>query len=621
MPLSFDASPASSRRHALTPATHFRRASLVGALLLIALGCASAKEPTSTDTPPDSTPGTQPPPTGQPPQGTVKPADPGAADVRFQIDATNTKAISPFIYGMNAYTEWIGAPAGAFPWYGATPPAGVTLNRFGGNRLSAYNWENNYSNAGNDFGPYSNDGFLSSSRTPGEAVRSRATATFARGAAFLLTVPMLGYVAADGNGATGADEAGLQQRLATRFVVSVPKKGAAFSMSPSLTDGQVYQDEFVNWVDKTFPGRVNDPKTPIFFSLDNEPDIWHSTHEEIKSKINGQPNYETYDGFIKTTTDYAAAIKDVVPNAVVFGPAVATYTGAALLGRYGSASVPDPAWGTQFFLDIYLKKLRAAEQTSGRRLVDVLDLHWYPAAGTSAGEITNDYATQTDAMIQARVQAPRSLWDPTYNEGSWVNSVTGGPIQLLPSLRKRIADNYPGTKIAITEYYYGRGGDISGGVAQADVLGVFGREGVFAATLWPNADIWAYGGDGTKAYAYLFGAFKIFRDYDGKGATFGNLSASATTTDWAKSSVFASADDASYTGSHRVVVVAINKQKVATSAAIMVTDTHRLTKAEVYTMVDGSPNPTRKADITLDTQNAFIYTMPPLSVTTLVLRP
>jgi hypothetical protein len=586
------------------------RSPRIGALVVLGLGCAAGDAPTA---------GTQPPPDGggEPALAVVRPGNPGAADVRFSVDATVTKPISPFIYGMNLYTDWIGQPASAFPWYGATPPAGVTLNRFGGNRLTAYNWENNFSNAGNDYN-FSNDAYLSPSRTPGEAVRSRASASFARGAAFLATVPMIGHVAADGNGPTGSSESGLRQRLATRFVASVPRKGAPFTLSPSLTDGKVYQDEFVNWVTATFPGAIGSPTRPIFFSLDNEPDIWHTTHEEIRSTINGQPNLLTYDGFAKTTIDHAAAIKAVAPGAVVFGPAVATYAGAATLGRWPS---PDPAWGSTFFLDVYLDKLRAAEQQHGRRLVDVLDLHWYPAAGAGGAEITNDYAPQSDAMIQARVQAPRSLWDPTYDEGSWVNQVAGGPIQLLPSLRQRIAARYPGTRIAISEYYYGRGGDISGGVAQADVLGIFGREGVFAATLWPNAGVWAYGGDGAKAYAYLFGAFRSFRDYDGQGGAFGNLGASATTTDRARSSVYASADDASYTGPHRVVVVAINKTKAVVSAAVLVTDSRRLTRSEVYVLAAGSPTPARKPDITIGTRNAFIYRMPPLSVTTLVLRP
>ena len=44
----------------------------------------------------------------------------------------------------------------------------------------------------------------------------------------------------------------------------------------------------------------------------------------------------------------------------------------------------------------------------------------------------------------------------------------------------KIAAHYPGTKLSISEYNYGAGGDISGGIAQADVLGVFGREGLFS---------------------------------------------------------------------------------------------------------------------------------------------
>jgi len=582
----------------------------LGALLVLAAGCGPDQAPPAA---PDA------PPANGLAAAIVRPADPGAGDVRFTIDGTRTKLISRYIYGVNALTDGDGAPADAFPWHGATPPSGVALNRMGGNRLSAYNWENNFSNAGRDYGPYSNDAFLSSSRTPGEAVRARTAATFARGAAMLVTIPMLGYVAADGNGPTGADESGLKARLASRFVVSRARKGAPFAAAPSLTDGAVYQDEFVAWINRTFPGAVTSTTRPIFFSLDNEPDIWHSTHEEVRSKVNGQDRLLTYDDLVRTTVEYAAAIKAVAPGAKVFGPAVATWAGAATLGRWPS---PDPDAGTTFFLDYYLARLRDAERAHGRRLVDVLDLHWYPAAGASYNEITNDYATQSEAMIQARLQAPRSLWDPTYNEGSWVNDVQGGPIRLLPLLRDKIAAHYPGTKIAITEYYYGRGGDISGGIAQADVLGIFGREGIFAASLWPYAGVWAqpYGGDGRKAYAYVFGAFKMFRDFNGRGAQFGKLGASAATSDAARSSVYAGIANAG-SRSRRVTVIAINKTNAPLTAAVLVTDIRRLTRAEVYTLTAASPNPVRQRDLAITRRNAFTYTMPPMSVSTLALYP
>ena len=57
----------------------------------------------------------------------------------------------------------------------------------------------------------------------------------------------------------------------------------------------------------------------------------------------------------------------------------------------------------------------------------------------------------------------------------------GGPIKLLPRVQRDIDDFNPGTKIAITEYNYGGDNHISGGIAEADALGIFGQQGVFAA--------------------------------------------------------------------------------------------------------------------------------------------
>lgn len=378
-------------------------------------GCAAAPAALT----PDDTGSTGPPPPSPEPSG--------QPSVTFTLDAGRTRPISPYIYGMNAYTDDIGKAAWEFPWFGATPPSGVTMNRFGGNRLSAYNWENNFSNAGNDL-EFSNDDFLSSSTEPGDAVRSRVLATFSRNAGILVTVPMLGHVAADRNGPTGAVASQLTQRLAMRFVPSHPAKRAPFSLPPDANDKAVYQDEFVHWLRESFPGSIGAVDKPIMLSLDNEPDIWGSTHEEIKSKVGGESWIQSYEDFAATTISYASAIRSVAPNAIVFGPAVATWAGAATLGRWPS---PDPKYGEQFFFDVYLARLRAHEEATGQRLIDVLDLHWYPAAGSGAYEITNDYAPQSTSMIDARVQAPRSLWDPTYHEGSWVNDVQGGPIRLL----------------------------------------------------------------------------------------------------------------------------------------------------------------------------------------------
>jgi hypothetical protein len=538
------------------------------------------------------------------------------ADVSIQITTAQRTPISRFIYGMNLTTDIAAPYAGGFPWYGARPPAGVTLDRAGGNRFTAYNWENNYSNAGADFN-HQNDEFLSTSRRPGEAVRSRIAAARQRGAAALITVPMIGHVAADGNGPVDTLDATRATRLATRFRTSVADKNGPLLDTPDLTDAFVYQDEFVQAMTRAFPGMTGDRSMPLMFSLDNEPDSWHATHKAIQSDSADNPNrkrLQTYDGFINTTLAHARAIKRIAPDAVVFGPALATYAGVLTLGRFPS---PDPRFGTQSFTDVYIEQIAAAERTAGRRLVDIYDLHWYPAVGTRAGEIVNDYAAQDAAMIDARLQAPRSLWDATYRESSWVADVTNGPIALLPRLRETIQARNPGMRIAITEYYYGRAGDISGGVVQADLLGIFGREGVFAAALWPQAGVWAapYLGNGATAYAYAFGAFRSFLDYDGQGARFGDTGVATTVTDRTTTSAYGSID-----AQNRVVVVVINKRGVASQAALAIDHPTALSTARAYVMRDGVPSPQLDRSYPV-VGNRVQVTLPPYSVTTLQLAP
>ena len=122
-----------------------------------------------------------------------------------------------------------------------------------------------------------------------------------------------------------------------------------------------------------------------------------------------------------------------------------------------------------------------------RRLVDALDVHWYPEARGSCAANPMDGCRVTEestdaGVVAARKQAPRSLWDPGYSENSWiVNDSLHAPIRLLPRLKDKISASYPGTRLAITEYNYGAGNHISGAIAQADALGIFGRQELFAA--------------------------------------------------------------------------------------------------------------------------------------------
>jgi len=497
------------------------------------------------------------------------------AGVKFTVDTQqDVRPISRFVYGVN------GALEGGY--------SNAALTRLGGNRWTAYNWENNASNAGMDY-LNQNDSYLSSSDTPGAAVRDAIAAAQARGAAILLTVPINGYVAADKNGGGDVDQT--PNYLQLRFEESLASKGAPFTLTPDAGDGFVYQDEFVNWVDHEFPGSAGSAH-PIFFSLDNEPDLWPATHPRI------HPDATTYAELAAKSIAHATAIKNVSPAALVFGP--------VNYGWYGYVALqgaPDAAG--RDFQEFWLAEIEAAQQLYGARLVDVLDVHWYPEAQGGGVRITG---TETaPAVVAARLQAPRSLWDPSYTETSWIaQDSVGGPIALLPRLRDKIDANAPGTKLAVTEYNYGGGQHISGGIAQADVLGVFGREGVFAASEWPLA------GD----ESYIEGAFEMYRNFDGANGRFGDTSVRAGTDDIAGTSIYASVNSSD---PERIVVVALNKTAAPIDASIDLANPTPLLGAKVYRLVSTSPSPVAAGDLMPAGGSHLAYTMPAYSVNTLVL--
>jgi hypothetical protein len=307
----------------------------------------------------------------------------------------------------------------------------------------------------------------------------------------------------------------------------------------------------------------------------------------------------TYEELVDRNVAYAAAIKAVAPDAGVAGPVNYGYWGFETL-----QSAPDAAAHGNF-VEYWLEQMAAAEVTHGRRLVDYLDLHWYPEARGGGVRITG---TETSAAVTAaRIQAPRSLWDPTYQEDSWItNDYLHAPIELLPTMQSRIDAHYPGTELAVTEWNYGGGQHISGALATADALGVFGREGVALACLWElNAD-----------ESYTYAAFKAFRNFDGAGGAFGDTSVRATSSDVATATVYASVDSSNL---GRLVLIAVNKSTAPSDAGIRLAAFGEYTSADVYTVTaSGGPAPVAQGSIDAVDTNAFNYEMPARSISIIV---
>jgi hypothetical protein len=486
----------------------------------------------------------------------------------YQVNGSQRSPISPFVYGLN-HPDW--------EKNGWT----ATITRAGGNRLTAYNWETNASNAGSDW-HHQNDNLMGSD-VPGEAIRKGVAASQDKGAPCVVTIPIIGRVAADKNG--GGDVNKTPDYLNKRFLVSLPKKDGPFADAPDLTDGKVYQDEFVAWLEKKCP------KARIFYALDNEPELWSHTHARI------HPDKVRFDEIVRLNVEYASMVKRVAPKALVFG--FVSY------GWHGFMTLQDaPDRNGRDFSDFYLQEMSAAEKKAGRRLVDVYDIHFYPEARGGKKRVTEDDSSPETAA--ARIQSPRSLWDPTYKESSWVSQAAGGAIRLLPRMREKIEKHYPGTKLAMTEYYYGGGDHISGALAQADVLGIFGREGVFAATLWHL---------GRTDDRYIHAAFAMFRNHDGAGGAFGDTGLAVSGGDPARASLYASVD-----AKNRTVLVALNKTDAALPVRIDLKDVPPFRTASVYRLTSSEAKPAAQPDVT-PAAGALAVELPPFSISTFVLKP
>jgi hypothetical protein len=181
-----------------------------------------------------------------------------------------------------------------------------------------------------------------------------------------------------------------------------------------------------------------------------------------------------------------------------------------------------------------LDQLRQHEAVTGRRLLDALDVHYYPQADGVYGPL-GDEATQ-----RRRLRSTRSLWDPTYVDESWI----GESVRLIPRLRDWRDQFYPGTPLAIGEWNFGTDDTLNGALAIANVLGIFGREGVDIAAYWtsPAADT-----PGAQAFA-------VYTNYDGRGHGFGDQSLPATSSAPDDVAAYASRD----TTSGDVIAVVLN---------------------------------------------------------------
>lgn len=494
------------------------------------------------------------------------------------------KAVSPYIYGVNSGVDLSAVSAKSF--------------RLGGNRLSAYNWENNMSNAGSDW-HNSSDMYLVQNvaeefrDVPAGAIFNAAYDARKGNVPYtLITLQMLGYVSSAKSGEVKEENAAPSDYW---FKV-VNRKGGEFAADPDLTDSEVYMDELLDCL-ITNLGK-SDTETGIkAYALDNEPALWQYTHSLARREPLSCAE------LIDKSVGLASVVKDMDGGAEVFGPALFGYSAYDSLGGAPDWTELKRENGYRWFIDYYLDEMRKAENANGRRLLDVLDLHYYTEAKGACGErMCGHY--DNDDCIKARLDSVRSLYDPDYRENSWITDTGASFFPLLPNIQQSVDEYYPDTKIAFTEYNFGGGDHISGGVCEADVLGIFAEYGVYFASIWSF-----------DRNEYQLGAVNMFTNYDGFGNGFGDTLVKSEHSG-GDISVYSSIDGED---ENTVKIIVTNRSiHDDTPVSITLSSDKAYESAEVYSLYGDSPLVRKLGGAGEISGNSFTYTIPALSVTEFV---
>ncbi len=510
-----------------------------------------------------------------------------AVTIQINVNA-NRRPINPLIYGV-AYGD-------------ATTLADLNapLNRLGGNNTSRYNWQINADNRGQD---WYFESVPANSSTAGEVGDTFVSVSKNAGAQPMITIPMIGWV-----GKLGANRSKLASFSIAKYGAQT---GADYQWFPDAgngirTNGQnvtgndpndanvladsVYQQQWVNHLVSRWGTAANGGVR--YYILDNEHSIWHSTHRDVHPT--GATGVEIRDRML----DYAARIRAADPSALIVGPEEWGWSGYVLSGydqQYGSlhgwSYLPDRATslGNMDYLPWLLSQWKGANQ----RPIDVFTVHYYP----QGGEFSDDTSS---AMQLRRNRSTRSLWDANYTDETWIND----KVQLVPRLKTWVQNYYyAGTPVGITEYNWGAEGHINGATTQADIYGIFGREGLDMGARWTTP----------AASTPTYKAMKMYRNYDGAKSTFGDTSVSAVAPSPDNLSAFAAVR--SSTGALTVMV--INKVSGSTPVTLSLTGFSGNGTAQAWQLTSTNAI-TRVADVAY-TGTSLNTTVPGQSVTLFVL--
>ncbi|HFC11959.1 MAG TPA: hypothetical protein ENJ56_03870 [Anaerolineae bacterium] len=501
------------------------------------------------------------------------------------------RPIDPHIYGLNFADDQFAREID------------LPINRWGGNAVTRYNWKVDVSNRASDWYFLNVPNDVDEADLPDSNVSNKFIAfNQANNIDTLMTMPLIGWTPKSRAPDCGFEIAkyGEQQYAdpAERCGNGMVNEDKAVRRNDptdtSIAIDQSFVTEWVTYLTERFGSAAENGVR--FYSLDNEPMLWHLTHRDV------HPDPVGYDELIERSIPYAAAIREADPTAKIMGPTVwgwSAYFFSAIDSEAARwSNPPDRSKHDDIpLVEWYLQQMAAYEAENGVRLLDYLDLHFYPQSAEVALREAGGAGRQA-----RRLESTRNLWDRDYVDKTWIDQ----PIYLIPRMRDWVDANYPGTKLALTEYNWGGLEHLNGALAQADILGIFGREGLDMAMLWDPPE---------RLQPGAF-AFRMYRNYDGFGGKFGDQLLAANSADADQLAIFA----ASRREDGAVTIMVINKSLLDLQATLSL-DGMQGFSAEAQTYRYGSADllAIQQLDPTPVTEGSINTTFPAQSITLFVL--
>jgi hypothetical protein len=206
-----------------------------------------------------------------------------------------------------------------------------------------------------------------------------------------------------------------------------------------------------------------------YWSMDNEPEIWNGTHDDV------MPSLLSASAFMDSYFAVAKKARERFPEIKLTGPVPANEW---QWYKWGSESLTID--GKYYcWLEYFIKRVADEQKSTGMRLLDVIDVHWYPSESSDAD----------------LVQLHRVFFDETYTypgangvktiNGGWDGSQTKEYIfkRINDWLLKHFGENH-GITIALTENDISSSNPNIVSVVYASMLGTFADNGVGIFTPW-----------------------------------------------------------------------------------------------------------------------------------------